>query len=225
MPDERRYRDEEVRKIFEGATRQPVGGLPARTEEGLTLSELQEIGREVGLDATAVASSAAALDTRALAPQPLTSLGMPVAVSRVVPLPRSPTDAEWERLVAELRTTFGARGRVSSAGGLREWSNGNLHALVEPTDTGYQLRLGTVKGDAAPLNVLGAMGVVTGAFTYAALLSSGGLADAFFVPWMIGAAGIAAVVGNAFRLPRWASRREAQMRQVAAKAEAMIDDT
>lgn len=51
----------------------------------------------------------------------------PVGVSRVVDRPRAPTDREWEQLIAEFRTTFGVRGQATSAGGLRDWSHGNLH--------------------------------------------------------------------------------------------------
>ena len=53
---ERRYRDDEVRKIFKLATTQKAAeprSLPAA--DGLTLSDIQSIGSEVGLDPDAVA--------------------------------------------------------------------------------------------------------------------------------------------------------------------------
>lgn len=206
MPEERRYRDEEVREIFEAAARQEIGGPPASPEaQGLTLVDLQEIGREIGLEPTAVTRAAAALE-----------------VGRSVALPRPLSDSEWERLVAELRTTFGARGSVVSRGGLREWVNGNLYACIEPADAGYRLRLGTRKGGVAMLNLLGGIGVVTGAIAFGALLMSRGLQGAVFVPWMISASGIAAVMANALRLPRWARERGEQMERVAAKVDAML---
>ena len=95
--------------------------------------------------------------------------------------------------------------------------NGNLYACVEPFEAGYHLRLGTVKGDATTLNALGAIGVVTGAIAFGALLMSDGLQGAVFVPWMISASGVAAVVANWLRLPRWAKRRKEQMNYVATK--------
>jgi len=36
---------------------------------------------------------------------------------------------------------FCAKGKLTSEGGLREWSHGTLQALIEPTRTGYRLRL------------------------------------------------------------------------------------
>lgn len=224
MTKQRRYRDEEVRDIFELAARRGTGELPVPAEaDGLTLADLQDIGREVGLEPTAVARAAAALEARTTRSPQHTSLGMPVGVGRIVALPRTLTDSEWEHLVAELRTTFGARGRVSSQGGLREWVNGNLHACIEPSEAGYRLRLGTVKGDAAALNALGATGVVTGAIAFGALLMSGGLQEAVFVPWMISASGVAAVLANVLRLPRWAKQREEQMNHVAAKVGTIME--
>lgn len=221
MSAERRYRDDEVQEIF---------GLAARHEttapsepEGLTLAAIQEIGRDVGLDPAVIAHAAATVDARGASLPARTSLGMPVQVGRVVPLPRPLTDREWEMLVAELRTTFGARGRVASEGGLREWSNGNLHACVEPTGTGYRLRLGTRKGDAGALNALGAGGLLAGAVSFGSLLLSGELPGALMVPAMIAAAGLSAFAANLVRLPRWARQREDQMAEIAATVAQIMD--
>src|SRR5262245_46169416 len=152
----RRYRDEEVREIFSlattGSTRDP--SLPAESS-GLTLDELQRIGQEAGIDPARVAQAAERLDARGRSAPVRRSLGLPVGVSRVVDLPRAPTDREWERLISEFRTTFGTQGSTTTSGGLREWSQGNLHISVEPTADGEQLRLSTVKEDAIALNGLG----------------------------------------------------------------------
>lgn len=64
---ERRYGDEEVREIFSLAT---MGGaqerhLPAESG-GLTLDDLQRIGREAGIDPARVAQAAEKLDTGGL---------------------------------------------------------------------------------------------------------------------------------------------------------------
>jgi len=61
----RRYGDDEVREIFNLAT---TGGtadrsLPAESG-GLTLDELQHIGREAGIEPARVAEAAATLDAR-----------------------------------------------------------------------------------------------------------------------------------------------------------------
>ena len=223
MMTERRYREDEVRRIFGLATRQ--GGnepVPVADPQGITLADMQSIGREVGLEPDAVARAAAALDAKGSAAPRGKSLGMPIEVGHTVQLSRALTDTEWEQLVAELRSTFRARGKVATLGTSREWSNGNLHACVEPTESGYRLRMGTRKGDAAGLNALGATGVAAGAVVFASLALSGGLQTGFFAPWLISAAGVGAIVANFVRLPRWASQREEQMEHIAARIKSIV---
>jgi hypothetical protein len=220
---ERRYREDEVQEIFGLATRGHTAEAHALSRaEGLTLAEIQGIGREVGLEPAAVARAAATLDARGLRMERRKSLGMPIGVGRVVLLPRALTDAEWEQLVAELRTTFGARGRVTSQGGLREWFNGNLHACVEPTEAGYRLRLGTVKGDANGMNALGVLGIAGATIGSAVLAMSGTLAESIFLPTLLGTAGVAAFVANLVRLPRWAQQRERQMEHIAGRVGSLV---
>jgi hypothetical protein len=218
---ERRYTDVEVRRIMELATSQALARPRNRPADGLTLSDVQSIGSEVGVDPTAIARAAATLDAGPSKP-PRRSLGMPIEVERVIPLPRAPTDREWDQLVAELRATFRARGQVTVQGGLREWRNGNLHASVEPGPAGYRLRLGTVKGDARGVNALGATGLVAGATVFASMLLSGDVAGAMVVPAIFGTAGISAFLANMLRLPRWADQRAQQMEHVADRADAII---
>jgi hypothetical protein len=218
---DRSYDDAEVRKILELATTQQSIRRPTRTAEGMSLAELQSIGEEVGVDPAAIARAAAALDAGALA-RPRTSLGQPIEVGHVVPLTRMPTDVEWERLVAELRTTFRARGRTAVHGGLREWTNGNLHACIEPVAHGHRLRRGTVKGDARALNALGATGLIAGATVAASMLLAGEVQGALVVPAIFGTAGMGAFLANMLRLPRWARQRDRQMQHIAARAHDII---
>ena len=223
MPDERTYREDEVAEIFERAAAvrpEPAAGALAPAQ-GLTLAELQAIGAEVGLAPERIAEAAASLELRQGAAR-RSDLGMPVSVRRSVDLPRAPTDREWEMLVAELRETFNARGRVGSRGEVREWTNGNLHAYVEPTPTGYRLRLGTTKGDAVGLNRMGAFGLVMALVWLVVLFLSGALPEAAFVPLLLAAMGGAALGSNALRLPAWAQEREAQMEHVAARARELL---
>lgn len=91
------------------------------------------------------------------------------------------------------------------------------HACIEPSGTGFHLRLGTVKADARALTALGATGLVTGAIAAGSLLMTGGVAEALFVPWMITASGVAAVAANLVRLPRWADERRRQMEYIEAR--------
>jgi hypothetical protein len=221
MAGQRTYDDDEVREIFASAARRELAEPRPGPSQGLTLVELQDIGREAGLDVAEITRAAAALETNAIQVPERTSLGMPIEVSRTVPLPRAPTATEWEQLVAELRATFRARGRVVSQGNLREWANGNLHACVEPSEGGYRLRLGTVKGNARVLNAMGAATLFAGAVAVGSALM-GGMAQDVLVPGMIAASGAAAFGANFLRLPRWASERSRQMDYIAARIAAIM---
>src|SRR5262245_23192889 len=177
--NERRYKQDEVRKIFGLAAR---GSSSDRrtisSADGLTLAEIQGIGREVGLEPAAVAHAAAVFDAEALRAHRRKTMGIPIEVGRIVQLPRALTDHEWEQLVTELRSTFRARGTIKSEGNIREWFNGNLHACIEPVEAGYRLRLSTLKGDAQGVTAMGASGILTSAVVAGAMAVSGGLAEA-----------------------------------------------
>lgn len=223
MPDERKYRDDEVAEIFEAAAAARGGSNPnaVATAEGMTLAELQAIGGEVGLSPARIAEAAAKLDLRRDAVR-RNDFGLPVSVGRTVDLPRAPTDHEWEMLVAELRATFNARGREESHGGIREWRNGNLHAYVEPTATGHRLRLVTTKGNALAFNRLGLVNLVVAVIAFLMLFAAGQLPGELMIPLIFGAIGSAAVGYNALRLPGWAQEREEQMERIGARAQALL---
>jgi hypothetical protein len=214
----RRYDEAEVRRIMELATTQPETGRRAAIAHGLTLAEVQSIGSEIGVDGAAIERAAAALDMVPESP-PRRSLGMRIEVNHQAPLPRPPTDAEWARIVSDLRATFRAQGAVTTGAGVWEWRNGNLFACVEPSVVGYRMRLGTLKRDAHAVNALGATGLAAGAAVFASMLATGG---ALIVPMIFGASGTAAFLANLLRLPRWAEQRERQMAQVAARSEALL---
>lgn len=213
---QRRYGDDEVREIFSLAT---TGGtreqsLPAESG-GLTLDELQRIGQEAGIEPARVAQAAERIDARGRQAPVRRSFGLPVGVSRVVALPRAPTDREWEQLISEFRTTFGTQGKATTSGGLREWSHGNLHISVEPTVHGEQLRLSTFKDDAVVLNglgvLLGGMSVIMSAMVAAA----GKPEKALVFLVMFGGLSLFAFGANVLRLPGWARERKRQMEALA----------
>jgi len=217
MSQERKYSDEEVREILARATAETEEGAPARSSAhestGLTLRELKEVGAEVGIGAGEIERAAASLESGGMLLPRRRLLGMSVGVGRVVELPRALTDREWEMLVAELRATFEAKGRVESHGDLRTWTNSRLHVSVEPTVTGYRLRQQTVKGNAYTVETLGVAGVLLGLL---ALLrsASGDATEAM----LLVAVGIAALIANRIRLPLWARTREEQMEHIAQRA-------
>ena len=221
----RRYGDEEVREIFSLATTGSDRDRAVPAESGgLSIDELRQIAREAGIDPGRVAAAAATLDARGRAAPVRRALGLPVRLSRVVDLPREPTEREWEQLVTVFRTTFGTTGEMSTTGGLREWKNGNLHICVEPTEHGHQLRLATLKDDAIALNVLG---VVTGAMAVlmGAVVTLAGKPDkAMVVASMFGGMALLAFGANVIRVPRWARERERQLEDLANRAVKLLSN-
>ena len=218
---ERRFSDAEVAQIFERAVSGPaVQGT--RAAEGLTLAEVQSIGREVGIPAEQITRAALAL-SRGEARPTERFLGMTTGVGHTVHLARKLTDEEWERFIVDVRETFNTRGTMTSQGSLKQWSNGNLQVLLEPTETGHRVRFRTVKGTAPGtlvggmvITAAGAIGEITAVLTGVA--HDVGLIASFGV---LGAIGIGAAAATALRLPRWASTRKAQMEDLGARVSAM----
>lgn len=223
---ERRYDSDEAASIFERAAADtaPVDRSAAPpTGTGLTLRELQEIGREVGLAPTRIAEAAATLELAGPAQPRRRMLGVPVSAGRTVPLPRPPTDLEWERLVGELRETFGAHGRVTVHGTSRAWANGNLRVAIEPAEGGYRLRMSTHRGNAPALLVGGAALLLLGLAMLVAAFAQGSAGEALFSPLVLALLGAAGLGSAVVRLPRWADTREEQMARIAARTRVMLD--
>jgi hypothetical protein len=216
---ERRYTDEEVAAIFKQAaeTESAVSPLPAEGN-GTTLAALQEIGREVGISPEAISHAAQSLE-RAGKPAGRTFMGFPIGVGRTVEFDRPLTDVEWESLVGDLRETFSARGRVQYDGPFRQWTNGNLQALVEPLPGGHRLRLQTMNGASRRLMSAGLLTMGLSAAAWIALTVASTLGD----PGSIAGIGFTAVAGivmfviGAMRLPGWARKRRAQIEAVVAR--------
>jgi hypothetical protein len=220
---ERRYAEEEVAAIFRDAAAESQTRLrsSAATQDGLTLSELQVIARDVGLSRDAVAHAAAALDIKSAGAEKRL-LGLPIGVGRSAELNRNLTDDEWDRLVVRLRDTFDATGVTRVEGGLRQWSNGNLHVRLEPTADGQRLHLSTVNGAARAYMRPGMMTLVFGAVLV--LVSLIGGTDSLIPGLVLSGIGASFVAIGAVRLPRWARLRGEQMDQIAAETATLTSE-
>lgn len=216
---ERQYNDEEVAAIFERASESEPTILPVPAEgKGLTLAALQDIGREVGLSPELIALAAQSLD-QAGRPASQRFMGLPIGVGRTVEFDRPLSDSDWERLVADLRTTFEAPGTVRYDGPFRQWTNGNLQALVEPTPNGHRLRLQTTKGDSRTLMTGGVVFLGGAAATLIAVAVAGGLSNASTVTGVgfMAIMGLGMFAAGALRVSGWARRRSAQIEEVIGR--------
>ncbi|MEO7103909.1 MAG: hypothetical protein ABI311_11005 [Gemmatimonadaceae bacterium] len=212
---DRKYSEDEVAAIFRAATEHSESGaLTGERSGGLTLADLHSIAREVGIPSEAVTRAAQSL-SNGTPTTAQTFLGIPVSVARTVNLDRNLTDAEWELLVVQLRQVFRARGTIRVQGSLRQWSNGNLHALLEPTAAGYQLRLGTSKGDVRASVLVGGMALAMAGFVGLMAGLHGTVRDV--LPGVLALTGGGALfLGNSvLRVPKWARLRQKQMDDIA----------
>ncbi len=226
MPEggERRYTESEVARILERAASAERAVPPqTRGSEGLTLDELQEIGTEVGLSPALIADAAAAIERPAAVPLRMQHFGIPVGVGRTFRLDRSPTQEEWERMVVRFRETFAARGRVRSDGSLREWTNGNLQAIIEPAESGYVLRFRTYKSESGVVLGLGAAALV-GALALVLLTVVGSMsaAESLVPAALLGLAGLWPLGWGTLHLPRWAVERDGQFDRLGAEAQRLL---
>jgi hypothetical protein len=214
---DRRFSEDEVAAIFAQATEaQQTGQRQLPSGEGMTLAELQEIGREVGIAPDLVAQAAKSIDQLGR-PTSRKFLGLPIGVARTIDLDRRLSETEWEQFVVDLRETFDARGSVKQEGSFRQWTNGNLQALVEPTATGHRIRLRTVKGNSRALMTGGAAMLGVAAVTWLAAVFGGAGGEAIMPVGQLGLMGAGMFAFGALRLPGWARRRRQQMEELAGR--------
>jgi hypothetical protein len=223
MNDERRYGSQEIREILELADRDDhprVRSLPEG--EGLTASELEDVGREAGFSPERVARAIVEYEARGHAVTRGGSLVDPPRVSRTVSLARAPSDREWEMLVSELRTTFDVKGEVTSRGGVREWSHASLHAFVEPTEAGYRLRMTDSMAASIGSTAIGAFLIGFALLIFVILLGKEEPGMRFAVPAFFSIIGGGLIAGTRLALPRWTREREDQMQYVAGRARSLL---
>jgi hypothetical protein len=225
MNDERTFTDEEVAQILDDAAEaQASGGGLVAGPAGLSLRELKEIAGEAGISVAAVDRAVAKLD--APAPVPVSTqkhLGQTIGVGRAVDLPRRLTEDEWHQLVVDLRETFDAKGKISDEGPFRQWTNGNLQALLEPSGAGERLRMKTLKGSARAYQTMGAafMGI-TGMLGVAEFLGRAGDVSDLFIFGIMGAGFFFA---SRVTVPSWARTRTEQFEQVIGRLQHRITST
>ncbi len=114
MTNERRFNDDKIASIIEQASASqqfeqdlaesasPANSLGVRSNnavpagQGLTLTQLQEIGREVGIDPVYMERAAVALERGDTVPTRRQRwLGLPIGVSRTIEFGRRVDDDEW----------------------------------------------------------------------------------------------------------------------------------
>ena len=220
---ERRFNEAEIAAIIERATNwSEPRGQPVPPGAGLTLDQIQEIGREIGIAPNVIAGMADVVKEGGTTVIER-FLGLPLRVERNVKLRRDFSEDEWEQVVADLREIFNAAGVLKEDGSLRQWSNGNLQVVLEVNAISQLIRLRTFKGNALVLlgAGLGICGAATAALVATFLNNAATDRRLVTVLAVMVVAGAAIVGVTALSLGPWARRRREQMSEVAARVIAL----
>ena len=221
----RRYSDEDVRRLLALAA-EAEGAATTEPDRPWTLGEVEQIGAEAGIAPQAIAAAALALERPPVLPEHGRYFGLPVAVARAVPLGRTLSDEDWEQLVAQLRDTFAAEGRIRVSGARREWRVGNLRVTYEPAGNGALLQLRTRKGNARAVLQLGLLllliAVVAGVVATAGVVGDPGDVGLLAFARVAGLGGVLLLLVGALRLPAWARVRAGQFESLAVFARGIV---
>ncbi|CAN5549744.1 hypothetical protein BH23BAC4_BH23BAC4_08490 [soil metagenome] len=143
MPDRQpRYSEKDAQAIFARAADKQRREAPG--PDGLSLSELEEIGRVAGLDPALIRTAAAELSTVETSP-PAKFLGQEIEAIAERIVPGEISDEMWGRMISELRRNAGNSGVAGGFGRTREWvstasrTEAPLIATLTPVDGGTRI--------------------------------------------------------------------------------------
>ena len=219
---ERRYSEREIREVFERAARDQEQAKAHASQEGLTLDEMQEIAASAGIAPEFVASAAQSVALGEPEQGHMMTGPIPRGVFRTEFLPGLPTEELWNELVADLRRTFEARGKVTKTERVWEWRNGNLRVTLEPAGDGSRLHLQTRRDER-----FGVISILTALALFPVLVLFLGSLTGSLEPEKIVAlvsVGVSATLGAAgvwLNQRSWAATRERQMEAIAQRAGAL----
>ncbi|NJD20708.1 MAG: hypothetical protein FIA95_15665 [Gemmatimonadetes bacterium] len=161
---ERRFTDEEVAIILRDAAEPPTGTRRARDADGLTLGQLEEIAREVGMDPARIREAAGTLVLHRSGRR-LPFFGTPVAPAFEREIQGAVPTGDLAGLVTTIRRILGRRGIGSSEFGAFEWRAqgvmGGRYVSVFQRGGSVRLRVFANFRDGLLLVALGAGGVLT----------------------------------------------------------------
>ena len=117
----RRFTEKETETILRRAAElQASGGVEATGEKGLTLTEMESIAREAGLDPALIRKAALEIEQgKAAKSSPFFGVPLRLSLERVVP--GEITEDAWGTMIMDLQRTLGP-GQASQAGRMRTWS-------------------------------------------------------------------------------------------------------
>ena len=145
MNNTQRFNRDEISKILKRAAELEHDENSVDDTDGLTLQELQQVSKEVGIDPKYIQQALRELQTPA---QSLTSnmLGGPFKYHILETAPGVLTEEEWEEVVSEIRRIHGGIGKTSKLGNTFEWEQrkkevGYIQISLSPKKDHTQIHL------------------------------------------------------------------------------------
>lgn len=186
MPDEPRFPDADVREILSASPSVRIPPAPPGGSDGLTLSDVESIAREAGLDATGIARTAADLVIR--------RSGGLAGASRIQltrTVPAAVAERDFGRIADAIEDAAGETGHREVTLGSFHWRTRGgatrLEARVSPQGETTTLR---VRADGSAVKGLCFMSSIAGA------LALGGITGAILEPSSV-VAGVGIMAGAA----------------------------
>lgn len=221
MSTEKKYNEKEIAAIFKQAAEDfEVAQQNVSSGEGLTLSEIEEIAKEVGITPEFISRAAAKVDARHSPSGEKKLVGLPIEVKRVVTVPGGFGDSDWDRLVVDLHDTFGVIGSTKEDGRVRTWTSENMHVRLEPAGSDYRLRIEKTNSIAAISMVMGGIFVFMSLMFMAILMTKGRFMtqmDDTLIGFILAAIGLGAGGFSARRLPGWHKTESERMDDIIAR--------
>ena len=238
MPDnskrERRFNEEEVALIIKRAAElQQTEQVENDVSNALSLSDVEQIAREAGIDPKLIRQAALGLDKPSTTVRPSPWIGAPTRIVFERAVDGEVSTDEFEPLIAEVRRTFGDNGVPSVLGRSLAWSSSSGRRR---RGRGRQVDVSVVvRGGLTTIRVEEEMGNTAGAL-FGGLVGGGGggttgismgiglgmfhSAPLAFMLWV-------AVAGGFYTLARtifgsMVAKRELQLRELADRLEEQV---
>ncbi|MDH3206028.1 MAG: hypothetical protein OEO79_05415 [Gemmatimonadota bacterium] len=203
-----RYSEDEVQRILDLASRGEPCRHDALPEGGMSLAEIQDIGREVGIAPADILWAATELST-------VPERGRR---ARLLTLAETPSDGEWDRMVVALREVFGVPGSVERSGTLRTWRGAGVSVHGEPAESGYRLRIEAENHQARQISVGGVVAVVISLVLAAVTVATGTAETGTNIVWgALAAFGVGWSGYGRFALSKWEARTDRQLTETVRR--------
>ncbi len=128
------YTEKEIGALIKRATE-----IQENTHEffpqGLSLQEIEDIAREIGIDPKHIRSAASELEHQMAAEQRSNFFGAPFLIEQKRAIRGEISDEDWEELVRQIQRVTGSAGRTTKVGQTRQWHRSvkDMSTTIEET--------------------------------------------------------------------------------------------